>query len=120
MKNKEQQQAESLNRAKNGLSFSNFPHIYAGFLEKGLAEEDIKPRVNIFTFNAWKALGRSVKKGEHGVKIVSMVTVNKGEGDSKTYPRSTTVFHISQTEEITEEKFKTNFSKYSKKAVQTY
>jgi hypothetical protein len=61
---------------------------------------------NVFTFHAWKALGRSVKKGEHGVKVVTFIeasardTSEAGEETVRTYrkPHSTTVFHISQTE----------------------
>jgi hypothetical protein len=93
-------QAESLERAKTGLSFGNFEAIFKGFLEKGIAEEDIIPRENIFTFHAWKALGRVVRKGEHGVKIVSFVSGTDKDGKSSRFPKTTTVFHISQTEEL--------------------
>jgi len=73
--------------------------------------DDVKPRENVFTFNAWKALGRSVKKGEHGVKVVVFVEMSgevrdpsTGETERKGFraPRTTTVFHISQTEATTE------------------
>jgi hypothetical protein len=66
-------QAEALDRARNGNTMTNYPAIFAGFIEKGIPEYDIKPRENVFTFHAWKALGRSVKKGEHGVKVVTFV-----------------------------------------------
>ena len=56
-----------------------------GFLTKGIAEADIKPRENVFTFNAWKALGRSVKRGEHGVRVMTFVSVARAKGnDPKT------------------------------------
>lgn len=90
---------EALNRAKNNLSMANYRSIIEGFLEKGISAEDIKPRENVFTFNAWKAQGRVVKKGEHGVKVVSFVSSEK-DGKVSKYPRTTTVFHISQTEEV--------------------
>src|SRR5947208_12156767 len=106
---KTEMQAEALDRARNGMSWSNYPGIFEGFMAKGIAESDIKPRENVFTFHAWKALGRSVKKGEHGVKVVTFITV-AGKVDidqetghvagefktSTTYrrPHTTTVFHI--------------------------
>jgi hypothetical protein len=29
----------------------------------------------VFTYHAWRALGRQVRRGEHGVKVVTFVTV---------------------------------------------
>jgi hypothetical protein len=99
-------EAEAIDRARNGQSVANYVAIYEGFMAKGIAEADIKPRENVFTFHAWKALGRSVKKGEHGVKVVTFIeasargTSDNGEETVHTYrkPHTTTVFHISQTE----------------------
>jgi hypothetical protein len=101
-------EAEALDRARNGETMTNYPEIFAGFIEKGNAEHDIKPRENVFTFAAWKALGRSVKRGEHGVKVVAFidcagrVEIDQATGEEKqtSYrrPHTTTVFHISQTE----------------------
>ena len=102
-------QAEALDRARTGQSVANYAAIYSGFMAKGIAESDIKPRENVFTFNAWKALGRSVKKGEHGVKITTFVNVDGRESDdgteSESYrmPKTVTVFHILQTAETTEQ-----------------
>jgi hypothetical protein len=105
--NKINMQAEALDRARNGQSLSNYPAIYAGFMEKGIAESDIKPRENVFTFSAWKALGRSVKKGEHGVRIVAFIErtervrdPSSGEETDSVWrsPSTSVVFHISQTE----------------------
>jgi len=99
---------EALDRATNGQALTNYPAIFEGFLAKGIAEADIKPRENVFTFQAWKAVGRSVRKGEHGVRIVTFVLCESkqrdpstGEEKVATYrrPHTTTVFHISQTEE---------------------
>lgn len=100
---------EALDRAKNGSAMSNYPAIYSGFAAKGIPESEIKPRENVFTFNAWKALGRSVKKGEHGVKICTFVNVDGKEADDGAetegyrIPKTVTVFHISQTAETTEQ-----------------
>jgi hypothetical protein len=96
---------ESLERAMTGESLMNYQAIYEGFLAKGIPMSEIRPRENVFTFWAWKAAGRKVKKGEHGVKAVTFVPVRE-KIDSKTgekkagfrLPRTTTVFHISQTE----------------------
>jgi antirestriction protein ArdC len=76
-------------------SLANYPAIIAGFSERGIS--DIRPRENVFTFAAWQALGRYVRKGEKGVKIQTWITVEKN-GERVTVPKTTTVFHISQTE----------------------
>jgi len=103
-------QQEALSRAVGGLTMSNYPSIYQGFMAKGIPEGEIKPRENIFTFHAWKALGRQVRKGEHGVKIATFREVTKternqetGEEEKKSFrsPWFTTVFHVSQTDAIT-------------------
>ena len=92
-------QSEALFRAENSNSVSNYPAIYSGFEEKGIS--DIQPRVNVFTYHAWKAKGRQVRKGEHGVKVVTWIKgTDKKTGKEKTYPKRTTVFHISQTDPI--------------------
>jgi len=100
-----QSQQEALTRAVSGQSFSNFPAIFQGFAAKGIPESDIRPRENVFTFDAWKALGRYVRKGEHGVKVVTFIETKSKEIDQDTgepkmirRPWTTTVFHISQTE----------------------
>jgi hypothetical protein len=96
---------ESLKRAVSGQSLTNFPAIFQGFAAKGIAESEIKPRENVFTFEAWKALGRVVRRGEHGVKITTFIEskskeIDNDTGEPKTIrrPWTTTVFHISQTE----------------------
>src|SRR6266478_7008568 len=96
---------ESLKRAVSGQSFSNFPAIFQGFAAKGIPESEIKPRENVFTFEAWKALGRYVRKGEHGVKVVTFIECSKenketGQKESFRRPWTTTVFHVSQTEAL--------------------
>ena len=100
--NKSEIQYEALARARGNESASNYPAIFQGFVEKGISEDDIHPRENVFTFNAWRALGRTVKKGEHGVHILTWISCEKkndaGEViDTFKRPKSATVFHISQT-----------------------
>ena len=107
---REQIQQEALSRASNGQSLSNWPAIIRGFMEKGIPEHDIKPRENVFTYNAWRALGRQVRRGEHGVKVCTFVAC-KGKGDDGDAekrvkqtgyrrPWTATVFHVSQTDPI--------------------
>ena len=94
-----QLQSEALSRATNNLSMLNYPAIYAGFEEKGIS--DIQPRVNVFTYQAWRAKGRQVRKREHGVKVVTWITVKDKETEKELkFPKKTTVFHISQTDPI--------------------
>jgi hypothetical protein len=50
--------SEALTRTTTGLSMSNYPTIYGGFTAKGIPESEIKPRENVFTYNAWRALAR--------------------------------------------------------------
>ena len=102
-----QARLESLKRAVSGQSFTNFPAIFQGFAAKSIPESEIKPRENVFTFEAWKALGRVVRRGEHGVKVVTFIETKSKEVDEDTgerkiirRPWTTTVFHISQTEPL--------------------
>ena len=101
-------QQEALHRATSGNSWANLPAIYAGFMGMGISEEDIQPRVNVLTYNAWKALGRQVRRGERGVKVVTWIETPEetdpatGEVTRKRsrFPRTATVFHVSQTDAI--------------------
>ena len=106
---------EALANAIGNKSTANFGPIIHGFLEKGIPLDDIRPRENVFTFWAWKALGRRVRKGEHGVKVITWVPMEPSKAQmaadmaarergetvkarNHTRPWTTTVFHISQTE----------------------
>lgn len=98
-------QQEALSRAENGITMSNYPAIFAGFMARGIPEEQIIPRVNVLSFQAWKAKKRFVRKGEHGVKIATVrhgIKKDDKTGQEKTYsfPWTVAVFHISQTEPI--------------------
>jgi hypothetical protein len=116
---RQEMQHEALQRAECGQSFSNWPAIFAGFAAKGIPESDIRPRENVFTYNAWRALGRQVRRGERGVKVITFVAVagkdskedvdgvatNDVDGTNKRRggyrrPWCATVFHISQTDPI--------------------
>ncbi|MFG8764988.1 ArdC-like ssDNA-binding domain-containing protein [Pseudomonas aeruginosa] len=104
---------QALANALADKSAANYETIIEGFMDKGIEPEDIIPRVNVFTYNAWQELGRQVRKGEKGVKIVSMVPVRArtdgdeegapvvdGDGKPRMRSVSATVFHISQTDPI--------------------
>ena len=104
-KPKAELQQKALENAVSGESLANYQAIFDGFAAMGIDMADVEPRVNVFTFNAWKALGRVVKKGQHGVKIVTVVPCTKKDretGDEVPVKKvkTTTVFHVSQTEEI--------------------
>ena len=83
---------------------ANYAPIFEGFIAIGIPEADIRPRENVFTFHAWKALNRHVRKGEHGVRITTWVPITKrnletGETEETgRMPHYTTVFHVSQTD----------------------
>jgi len=94
---------EALGRATTSPALTNYPTIYREFMDRGIAESDIKPRENVFTFRAWRALGRTVRKGEHGVSLVTWIAVTRenrktGELETSRRPKSAYVFHVSQTE----------------------
>lgn len=103
-----ERQAEALARAQSNRSTANYGPIFDGFIEKGIPADEILPRENVFTFAAWKAKGRSVRKGEHGVKVVTWIPTTKtlapADGGPERItteakmPRTVTVFHISQTD----------------------
>ncbi len=100
-----EQDRESLGRARSGQSWSNYPAIIQGFAAKGIPESEIEPRVNVFTYRAWRALGRQVKRGEHGIRVVTFIPVEEKRSPSTGQitraagkrPWTATVFHVSQT-----------------------
>jgi hypothetical protein len=114
---REEIQQEALTRAASGQSFTNWPAIVEGFLAKGIPASDIRPRENVFTYHAWRALGRQVRRGEHGVKVVTFVSVagkqdkdgvatndidgtDKAKRGASRRPWTATVFHVSQTDPV--------------------
>lgn len=99
--------AQALKNATENNSVANYQAIFEGFAAKGIAIEEIEPRVNVFTYNAWRAKGRQVRKGETGVKVVTFVNAkgqaaegDQGEAQGYKFARSVAVFHISQTDPI--------------------
>lgn len=99
-----ERRSEALQRAEQGESALNYDAIFEGFIAKGIEKDDILPRENVFTFDAWLAKGRCVSKGQKGVKIETFIPAKRDKEDgteSRFMVRKyVTVFHISQTEEI--------------------
>jgi hypothetical protein len=100
------QQIEALDRATNGHS-KNDEFVYAMLTLAGY--DDVQPRVNCLTYNAWKAAGRSVKKGEKGLGVTVWIPCKDkeakpdpktGEARKSMRPKTTYIFHIDQTQPI--------------------
>jgi hypothetical protein len=107
--NRDEVAVEALSSALAERSVMNYEAIFKGFIEKGISAEQIVPRENVFTYNAWRALGRQVRKGEHGVLVVTWITSkgskvktegSDGEGEGFKFPRTVSVFHITQTDPV--------------------
>ena len=106
---REELQQEALSRAQGGMSMANYVPIFEGFTAKGIPFDEIIPRVNVFTYHAWRAKGRQVRKGEKGVRVTTWITP-KGKDDAPAKESDkkergkiawgATVFHVSQTDPI--------------------
>lgn len=95
--------AEAYQRSQN-TSAANFAAVVRGFADHGIPADQIEPKVNVFTYHAWRHLGRQVRRGEHGVKIVTFAPIDETDPDTgavvrtTSRPRMAVVFHISQTD----------------------
>jgi antirestriction protein ArdC len=78
----------------------NYQTIISGLMSKGIPASEIIPRKNVLTFNAWQALGRTVRKGEKGIKCITWVVMTDKDGNETKRPKTAYVFHISQTEPL--------------------
>lgn len=92
-------EARAYDRAAHGQSTANYERIIEGFVERGIPEDEIQPRENIFTYHAWRKLGRQVKRGEKGLKVISYT---RDEKTDELIPVTAHVFHVSQTKAISE------------------
>ena len=86
-------------RAVSGNSPMNESRIISAFVQRGIPEQEIIPRVNVFTYRAWQHEKRQVRKGEKGVKVITFIEDRKTK---QKRPKSAHVFHISQTVELLE------------------
>ena len=76
--------AERIARIKAGFSQNDVLAIMA-FADAGIDPDDITPRENVFTFNAWKDVGRQVAKGANGIPVTVWVP-KKGKGKDAPAP----------------------------------
>lgn len=90
---------ESLSRAIGTLQSQNDSVVEMHYAALGI---HATPRVDVFTYNAWQALGRQVRKGEHGCRLTVWIhpSPSATNKEPKPFPKSTTVFHVSQTDAI--------------------
>lgn len=104
---------EALSRAQGNMSTRNYGAIIQGFAERGIPESEIRPRENVFTFHAWRAQGRTVRKGEKGVRVTTWIPADeireskrgkpnprKRKARGGMVPTTAHVFHISQTKPL--------------------
>jgi len=104
---RDEMQRAALARARNCSSAANVIAVTGAFAARGIPESEILPGENVLTFHAWRALGRTVRRGEHGVRV-NVVIQTEGKQDAATGEaepgrkllRSAHVFHISQTEAL--------------------
>jgi hypothetical protein len=81
----------------------NCEFVVKEFSNRGIPVDEIKPKENVFTFGKWIKRGRSVRRGETGVKICWLARMVKEtkNGDKTTFRHIyRSVFHISQTDKI--------------------
>lgn len=99
-----QKYQEALSRASNPRSIINIQTVFEAALAAGI--DDAMPGENVLTFNAWKAKGRVVMKGQKALcKLPVFYTRDvrdPSSGDVNTIkrPGSSAVFHISQTKPL--------------------
>lgn len=101
---------EALARIQSMGFGKNDALVIMAFSDAGIDAEEIDPRHNVLTFNAWKGAGRRVAKGAISQKVVVWIPkrgkggeqTTEAEGDDKKtsggmWPKTTSLFHISQT-----------------------
>ena len=90
---------EALSRAIGTIQSQNDSVVEMHYAAQGI---HATPRVDVFTSNAWQALGRQVRKGEHGCRLTVWIhpSPSATNKEPKPFPKSTTVFHVSQTDPI--------------------
>lgn len=97
--------AEALRRARGCRSVSNMVAVVSECEARGYAPAAV-PGENVLTFGAWRALGRSVRKGERGIRVSTWVPIRKRDAatgeevEVGKRPKVAFVFHVSQTVEL--------------------
>ena len=97
---------DALTRAQKGASANTDVQVIGFFAAHGI---DATPRLDVFTYAAWQALGRTVCKGESGCRLRVWLNSKSGsegddEGAGRGFFKNVSVFHISQTAPILEPK----------------
>jgi len=93
---------QALKRIQSTMSKNDIA-VVLQFADCGIHPDEIDPRENVLTFRAWKAKGRRVAKGAISQRITVWIPKSKKKGDDSKeskgscYPKTTSVFHISQT-----------------------
>ena len=96
--------AAALARASNPGNLINIQTVFEAAAAAGI--DDAMPGENVLTFNAWKAKGRVVKKGEKALCMLSTFYERNvrdaatGEVSTHKQPGRAAVFHISQTKPL--------------------
>jgi antirestriction protein ArdC len=86
------------------ISENNMNTLIDGFKAIGIPEEEVIPTVNVFSYDAWRELGRQVMKGEKGVAIVAWRdTLDQTTGETARRPFKDYRFHVSQTKSLEEQ-----------------
>lgn len=97
-------------RTFEGYSVANAVAVKTALAERGCACE---PYADVFTFNRWRAQGRFVRKGEHGIRLTVYVAARRHDAVEDenglevgtaapdrvhSYPRTSFVFCRCQTD----------------------
>ena len=98
--------SDALARAQKGVSANTDAQVIGFFAAHGI---DATPRLDVFTYAAWQALGRTVCKGESGCRLRVWLNSKSGsqsddEGAGRGFFKNVSVFHISQTAPLSEPK----------------
>ena len=97
-----QQAEQSYNRAVSNVSVQNDLIVVQEFKKRGITAT---PRTDVFTYNTWLyKFKRQVRKGEKSVKVRTIRDEEtNGVKTGKKRPATACLFHISQTDSITDE-----------------
>ena len=68
--------------AESATTFSGYSVANAIAVKAGLAECDCEPYADVFTFARWRAQGRVVRKGEHGIRLPVIVRGEKRDAET--------------------------------------
>ena len=104
----------SLSNATRFQPISNDVPVISEFATRGIPENEIitlEPGQNVFTYNAWQAKGRQVRKGEKSVSCTvwisvvvkgdpNAITESKRKDRTRSRMHHASLFHVSQTDEI--------------------